>query len=60
MRVIESRKPDELPLFKYEITLEGFGLKETHYWTNVNEPILDSDGRVAYLINTTTNITDKV
>jgi PAS domain S-box-containing protein len=60
MRVIESGKPDELPLFKYEIALEASGLKETHYWTNVNEPILDPHGGVAYVINTTTNITDKI
>ena len=60
MRVIESGKTDELPIFKYEIEIGGTGKKETHYWTNVNEPILDEEGGVAYIINTTTNITEKV
>jgi len=59
-RVIVSRKTDELPIFKYEITAKDSDQKETHYWTNVNEPILDDDGNVAYIINTTTNITEQV
>jgi PAS domain S-box-containing protein len=59
-RVIETGMPDELPLFKYEITVEGSLQKETHYWTNENEPILDDNGEVAYIINTTTNITEKI
>lgn len=60
MRVMETAKPDELPIFKYEIVMNDMGGKETHYWTNVNEPILDNEGKVAYIINTTTNITDRI
>ena len=60
MRVIESGKTDELPIFKYEIEIGGTGKKETHYWTNVNEPILNEEGKVTYIINTTTNITEQV
>jgi PAS domain S-box-containing protein len=60
VRVISSRETDELPIFKYEISIGDNGIKETHYWTNVNEPILDEEGRVAYIINTTTNITAKI
>lgn len=59
-RVIDSQKTDELPVFKYEIFNEGTGASETEYWTNVNEPILDKEGNVAYLINTTTNITQRL
>ncbi|WP_207536320.1 ATP-binding protein [Desertivirga arenae] len=60
MRVIATRVPDELPIFKYEIVVDNTGRKETHYWTNLNEPILDEEGNVAYLINTTTNITGRI
>jgi PAS domain S-box-containing protein len=60
MRVIETGKIDELPVFKYEIAMEGSLLKETHYWTNVNEPLLDKDGNVTQIINTTTNITERI
>jgi PAS domain S-box-containing protein len=59
-RVIDTTKRDELPVFKYEIAIEGSLFKETHYWTNENEPILDDNGQVAYIINTTTNITEEI
>jgi PAS domain S-box-containing protein len=60
VRVINSGQTDELPIFKYEISVDENGSKETHYWTNVNEPILDDQGKVAYIINTTTNITEQI
>jgi PAS domain S-box-containing protein len=61
LRVIDTGKVDELPIFKYEIvTDDAAGKKETLYWTNLNEPIFGADGKVAYIINTTTNITDRI
>ena len=57
MRAIATRAIDELPIFKYEIYVAETDSYVTEYWTNVNEPLLDDDGNVAYLINTTTNIT---
>jgi two-component system sensor histidine kinase VicK len=57
MRAIANRDIDELPIFKYEIYVAETQSYVTEYWTNVNEPLLDDDGNVAYLINTTTNIT---
>jgi len=60
LRVIDTRKEDELPIFKYEIYLAEENRYETHYWTNCNEPILDEDGKVCYIINTTTNITEQI
>jgi PAS domain S-box-containing protein len=60
VRVINSKKTDQLPVFKYEISVGENGIKESHYWTNVNEPVLDAQGNVAYIINTTTNITEQI
>jgi PAS domain S-box-containing protein len=60
VRVINTKEQDELPVFKYEISIANSDRKETHYWTNVNEPILDEEGQVAYIINTTTNITESI
>lgn len=57
LRAIATRAADELPIFKYEIHVAETDSHVTEYWTNVNEPLLDDDGNVAYLINTTTNIT---
>ncbi|WP_462264393.1 ATP-binding protein [Mucilaginibacter sp.] len=60
MRAIATKTVDELPVFKYEIYLAESGSYTTEYWTNVNEPLLDDEGNVACLINTTTNITQQV
>lgn len=57
MRTIETKATDELPIFKYEIYVAETDSYLTEYWTNVNEPLLDDEENVAYLINTTTNIT---
>jgi PAS domain S-box-containing protein len=59
-RVIETGLPDELPVFKYEIFVPGTGRHETYYWTNVNQPILNEQGKAEFLINTTTNITEQL
>ena len=59
-RVIQTKAPDKLPVFKYEIPVGELGNKETFYWSNVNEPIMDDEGNVAYIINTTANITQQV
>ena len=59
-RVIDNKRPDELPVLKYNIFVPETGNTETQYWSNKNEPIFDAEGNVAYIINTTTNITDQV
>ena len=56
-RVIETGSVDELPNFKYEIFVQEKNLYETFYWTNINQPVIE-DGKVAFIINTTTNITE--
>lgn len=60
MRVIEIKTADELPTFKYEIYVPETGKRETEYWSNLNEPVFDKDGNVAYLINNTINITETI
>ena len=59
-RVIHTKEKDVLPIFKYEIFVPKTGKMETEYWSNINEPIPDEEGNVAYLINTTTNVTQEV
>lgn len=58
-RVIASKAPDVLPIFKYEIYLAELDRMSTQYWSNLNEPLLDIEGKVAYLVNTTANITEQ-
>jgi PAS domain S-box-containing protein len=59
-RVIETRSTNVLPMFKYDIQVRNSGAMETFFWSNTNEPVLDEHGNVAYIINTTANITDQV
>lgn len=59
-RVIDTGKNDILPVFKYEIYSEEENKAHTLYWSNVNEPVFDENGKVCYLINTTENVTDQM
>ena len=59
-RVIDRKAEDELPVFKYEIFVPSSRKLETQFWSNLNEPILDNEGNVQFIINTTNNITAQV
>lgn len=59
-RVMQTKSADVLPTFKYEIYLPKEEKHVTEYWSNINEPLLDEEGNVAFIINTTANITDQV
>jgi two-component system sensor histidine kinase VicK len=56
-KAISTKKRVDYPTFRYEILNPASGQMEVQYWSNYNEPILDENGQVAYLLNTTTNIT---
>lgn len=59
--VIRTKKTVLQPVFKYEIYIAEKQGYETHYWHNRHEPVIDDvTGEVAYIINTTTNITDRI
>jgi two-component system sensor histidine kinase VicK len=59
--VIKTKKTVIQPVFKYEIYIAEKQGYETHYWHNLHEPVIDEEtGEVAYIINTTTNITDRI
>jgi two-component system sensor histidine kinase VicK len=60
MEVIRTKGIVSQPAFKYEIYIAETNNYETHYWHNCHEPVFDGDGNVAYVINTTTNITDRI
>ncbi|MGY3212514.1 PAS domain-containing protein [Mucilaginibacter sp. HD30] len=60
MEVICTKAIVLQPVFKYEIYITEINSYETHYWHNHHEPVFDNEGNVAFIINTTTNITDRV
>jgi two-component system sensor histidine kinase VicK len=59
-RVINTGLNDELPVFKYEIHSPDTDQLESYYWSNLNEPVLNDEGKVAYVIITTANITKQI
>jgi len=59
-RAMQTGKPDELPVFKYEIFVPESGQWETYYWSNLNQPVAGEQGLTAYLINTTANVTERI
>jgi PAS domain S-box-containing protein len=60
MEVIRTKAIVLQPVFKYEIYITETNSYETHFWNNHHEPVFGNDGNVAYIINTTTNITDRI
>jgi two-component system sensor kinase FixL len=60
--VLTLRKPDAMALQKYDIQKpqeEGGGFEERH-WSPLNQPILDSDGTVLWIIHRVEDVTDLV
>ncbi|WP_316821251.1 ATP-binding protein [Pedobacter gandavensis] len=58
--VIRTKKRVDLPIYKYDIYSSETGKMEPLYWSNSNQPVLDGNGDVAYIINTTDNVTAQV
>lgn len=58
-RVLKTCSPDNMAVQKYDIRLpeaEGGGFVE-RYWSPVNSPVLDGDGRVQYIIHRVEDVT---
>jgi signal transduction histidine kinase len=59
-RVLASRAPDTMPVLKYDIRLpeaEGGGFVE-RYWSPINTPAFDADGKLIYIINRVEDVTE--
>lgn len=62
LRVLTFRRPDAMAPQKYDIRRpdsEGGGFEE-RYWSPLNSPVLDADGKVAYIIHRVEDITQLV
>ena len=61
-RVLGSGKPDAMPVQKYDVRKpekEGGGFEE-RYWSPVNSPVFDAEGRLAYIIHRVEDVTEFV
>ncbi|OLY94294.1 hypothetical protein SAMN05444008_105128 [Cnuella takakiae] len=59
MAVIESKKPQFLPLHRYDIQNTDGRYKEK-YWKTSNVPVFSPDGEVTYIVHTSEDITGQV
>ncbi|QOY94833.1 PAS domain S-box protein [Massilia sp. UMI-21] len=58
-RVRQTRVPDVMAVQRYPIRRPGGGF-ELRYWSPINSPVLDSDGRVMFIIHRVEDVTDYV
>lgn len=57
-RVLQSCQPDTMAVQRYDVRRPGpDGGFEERYWSPVNTPVLDADGRVRYIVHKATDVT---
>ncbi|MEN9572061.1 MAG: Phytochrome-like protein cph1 [Bacteroidota bacterium] len=59
LSVIKNAKLHKLPIQEYEIPIKDSNQQEKIYWEAENAPILDEDGKVAYILHTVKSINEK-
>ncbi|MGW3008098.1 PP2C family protein-serine/threonine phosphatase [Streptomyces sp. NPDC001219] len=60
-RVVATAAPDTMALQRYDIEAPGRpGRFEERYWSPVNAPVLDDDGRVTLIVHRVEEVTDTV
>ena len=57
--VIKNKRPDQLPIFRYDV-LNTKGVLEERYWRSLSKPVLNKQGEVSYIIHSTVEVTDQV
>lgn len=58
-KVIDTKQPDEMPVIRYDIMLDGSEFKEV-FWKFINTPVFDDNGEVEYIINSATPMSEQV
>ncbi|NAZ76166.1 SpoIIE family protein phosphatase, partial [Kineococcus sp. T13] len=58
-RVLRTGRPDTMPLQKYDVAGPD-GVFRVRWWSPVNAPVLDEDGRVVLLLHRAEEVTDYV
>ena len=58
-RVLETGRPDTMPIQRYDVRGPG-GTFEERYWTPINCPVLAEDGKVILIIHRAEDVTELV
>ncbi|MFN8286046.1 MAG: ATP-binding protein [Chitinophagales bacterium] len=59
-RVLKTGKPDAMAVQKYDIPVPGKSDFEERYWSPINSPVLDEQGKVKYIIHRAEDVTEFV
>ncbi|MES2278975.1 MAG: PAS domain-containing protein [Bacteroidota bacterium] len=59
-KVVATNTNANQPVFERKVVDPRSGIKQQIYWATSYVPIAGKDGKVAYIVNNTTNVTDKV
>lgn len=59
-QAIRTKQRIDLPNVSYEVFNEQTGETEVQHWSNYHEPLVNEDGEVTHIINTTINITESL
>jgi len=59
-RVVETGEKIDVHRYRYDIYNSETKSLEVHYWSCSNVPILGSDQKIAYILNTVSDITEEV
>ena len=59
LRALETRRPDRMPVQKYDIRRPNGAFEERH-WSPLNSPVFGPDGEVAYLIHSVEDVTEVI
>ncbi|WP_330302275.1 MULTISPECIES: ATP-binding protein [unclassified Streptomyces] len=58
--VVDTGRTDSMPLQRYDIPTSDEGAFAERYWSPVNTPVVDGDGRVTHIIHRVEDVTDFV
>jgi PAS domain S-box-containing protein len=56
----DTGRPQATPLFRYDVAEPATGRTKARYWSLVAAPLLDGDGRTAFLVQRIEDVTDYV
>ena len=59
-RARDTGHPDTMAVQRYDIEVAGTGVFVQRYWSPMNVPVLDADGRTAFVLHRTEDVTDYV
>ena len=59
-QVLETKKPHQIDLLRYDIRIPNSNKFETRYWVVQHSPVLDAAGNVKYILNSASDMTSLV